>query len=548
MRVLKKKAFVLVLLIFLLFPFPAEGEDERFRQEQKDTFHQAEVLSLAWDFNGSHSLATGSSSGRILISFPGLRLAGFSLEAENQTCVRSLSWFPGTGLLLSGSGDFEKDGSFTEGWFFIWDTRERKLRFATRVSEYPVLSTSVNPVSQQFALGVGALFPPGNPLPLAQVQFWELEKKNPSRVLDLGDGSVSALSFSPDGEKLAVCIWKPFEGNSGGKALIIQGDNFDKMQVLGNRPYTSISWSPDSSELVLGFGSFNSQRGTETGGLEVFDLRNQESRFISTWEAQVKSVSWSPDGSLIACGDTQGTIRLFSPDGSLKQKIERNWDSVNGVSWKRVPEGNKPLLASVSDDGTIRTFTIKPATFSDLGGHWAEDFVDSLVERGAIQGFPDNTFRPESPVTRAQAVKIILLSLGIPPKDETSLPYSDISPSHWAYKFVASAQDLGIVKGYPDGTFKPEGFVTRGEMLAMISRAIGWKEDSPSGSLLLPQDVPPEHWVAGYFRAFLSSGALKYPDPPIISEEGFFHPSDQATRGEACFLLERALRKGKLLI
>ncbi|MCR4428308.1 MAG: S-layer homology domain-containing protein [Caldiserica bacterium] len=544
---MKKKVLVLVIIFLLLFPISAKGEEDRFRQEQRDTFHQAEVLSLAWDYDGNQALATGSSSGRILISFPGLRLAGYSLEAPNQVCVRSLSWFPGTSLLLAGSGDYGEDGSFTEGWIFLWDIRERNLKFSTRVSQYPVLSTSVNPFSQKFAVGVGAMNPPGKPLSLAQVQFWELEKKDPTRVLDLGEGSISALSFSPDGKKLAVSIWKPFEGNASGQALVIQGENFDQFQILGYRPYTSISWSPDSRQLALGFGSPYLEPGKEIGGLEIFDLGSGERKAISSWEARVNCVSWSPDGALIACGDSQGVIRLFLPDGTLKQKIERNWDSVNGVSWKKVPEGNKPVLASVSDDGTIRTFTLKPPTFSDLGGHWAEDFIDSLVERGAIQGFPDNTFRPDSLVTRAQAVKVILLSLGIQPT-EASLPYSDISPGHWAYKFVATASKLGIVKGYPDGTFKPEGFITRGEILAMICRAVGWREESPSGSFLFPQDVPQEDWVAGYLRAFLASGSLRYPDPPIISEEGLFFPSQPATRGETCFLLERALRKGKLLI
>gem|GEM_PF-1447326 len=543
-----RKIMVFLLIALLWSPFPVIAEEERFRQEQRDTFHQAEVLSLAWDYDGNQALATGSRIGKIWISYPGLRLPGFSLEAENQSCVRAISWTSESALLLAGTGDYLQDGSYSEGWIFLWDTKERLLRFATKVSDFPVLTVAVHPSSVKFALGVGALLSSSSPLPEAEIQFWDVDQKSPFRVLKLGNGSITAVSWSPDGEKLASTIWRPLNGDLSGEARIWQGENLDQYLVLGYKPYTSVSWSPDGRKLALGFGSAYWEPEGEVGGFEIFDLDKSESKLVATWNATVKSVSWSPDGSLIACGDNQGVIRIYTAEGNLKQKIERHWDAVNGVSWKKTPEGTKPVLASVSDDGTIRTFTLKPPTFSDLGWHWAEDYIDSLVERGAVNGFPDNTFRPDALVTRAQAVKIILLSLGIQAAENASLPYSDLPPEHWAYGYIASAQLHGLVKGYPDGTFKPEKFVSRAEILAMLARAMGWDEISPSTLEQFPLDVPLNDWASGYLGALLSMGALHFPDPPLISEEGLFNPSREATRAEACFLVERALRKGKLLI
>ncbi len=543
------KVITFFLLIALLLSTPnVFAEEERFRQEQRDTFHQAEVLSLAWDYDGNHALATGSRIGGLRISYPGLRLAGFTLEAEKQSCVRAISWIPESTLLLAGTGDYLEDGSYSEGWIFLWDTQSRQLRFASKVSDFPVLAVAAHPFYQEFVLGVGALLPSSTPLPKAELQFWNIDQKSPSRVLELGNGSVTSVSWSPDGTMLASTLWRPLSGNLSGEARIWQGENIDQYLILGYKPYTSLSWSPDGRKIALGFGSPYWQGEKEYGGFEIFDLDKFTSVVVDTWDATVKSVSWSPDGSLIACGDTQGAIRIYTSEGSIKQKIERHCDSVNGVSWKKVPDGYKPVLASVSDDGTIRTFTYKPPTFSDIGSNWAEDYVDSLVERGAINGFPDNTFRPNAPVTRAQVVKIILLSLGIQAVENASLPYRDVPNEHWAYGYIASAQIHGLIRGYPDGTFQPERFISRAEILTIIARALGWHDVYPSTLDQFPQDVLFSDWVSGYLGAFLSNGALHFPDPPLISEEGFFYPSREATRAEACFLIERALRKGKLLI
>jgi len=538
-----RRALSGLVILFLLSTLPVFGQEDRFRQEQLDTFHQCEVLSLSWGPPGSQVLATGSRLGKIRIWYPGLRLPGFTLEGENKACIRALSWAD-EGKVIAGAGDYFSDGSYTEGWVFIWDVQGKLLRFAKRVSSYPVLSLCAHPQLPKFALGVGALLSPDFPLPEGEVQVWEIDQKAPTKVLKLGNGSVASLGWSPDGSHFASAIWRPFSGDLSGEARIWDGENFDEFQVVGQRPYTSLAWSPDGTKLALGFGSGFWEGKSETGGLEVFDLTSATSLILDTWGAVVKSVSWSPDSSLIACGDSQGVIRIYTPEGVLKQKLERHFDSVNGVSWKKTKAEEKPVLASVSDDGTSRTYSFRPPTFSDIGGHWAEDYIDSLVERGAVSGFPDNSFRPETPVTRAQFVKLLLLSLGIQPDGQGTAPFSDLTAGHWACSFIATAYQRGLVLGYPDGTFQPEKFLSRAEAITFIARALNWKDEQLKS---LPGDVDFNYWAAPFVSAFFTHQALFLPDPPFISQDLFF-PYKEITRAETCFVLERALRRAKPLI
>ncbi|MGI5891023.1 MAG: S-layer homology domain-containing protein, partial [Tissierellia bacterium] len=88
---------------------------------------------------------------------------------------------------------------------------------------------------------------------------------------------------------------------------------------------------------------------------------------------------------------------------------------------------------------------------------------------GIISGYPDGTFRPSAPITRAEfatiAAKFDNLDLGIPSK------FTDIA-GHWAERYITSAENKGWVQGYPDMTFKPEQDITRAEAMTLINNVL----------------------------------------------------------------------------
>lgn len=82
---------------------------------------------------------------------------------------------------------------------------------------------------------------------------------------------------------------------------------------------------------------------------------------------------------------------------------------------------------------------------------------------GIVQGYPDGSFRPERPVNRAEALKMILLAAQIDRTDDVAIPFPDIYEGEWYIPYVKQAISFDLVEGYGDGFFRPATFITRAE-------------------------------------------------------------------------------------
>lgn len=104
--------------------------------------------------------------------------------------------------------------------------------------------------------------------------------------------------------------------------------------------------------------------------------------------------------------------------------------------------------------------------------------IQRAIDTGFVSGFEDNTFRPETTLTREQLVSMVLEALGRTPGLNLTLPtstsgspYADVAASRWSAAKIQFARDNNIVTGYQDGTFRPTQPVTRAEMMAVLRRA-----------------------------------------------------------------------------
>jgi hypothetical protein len=95
--------------------------------------------------------------------------------------------------------------------------------------------------------------------------------------------------------------------------------------------------------------------------------------------------------------------------------------------------------------------------------------VETAYLRGAVQGYSDGTFRPNAPVTRAQAAKMLVTGKGWSLYSPPWSSFTDVPPTHWAYAYVHTALSHGIVAGYADGTFRPDAGVTRAQLAKMVA-------------------------------------------------------------------------------
>ncbi|MBC7324345.1 MAG: S-layer homology domain-containing protein, partial [Moorella sp. (in: Bacteria)] len=106
-------------------------------------------------------------------------------------------------------------------------------------------------------------------------------------------------------------------------------------------------------------------------------------------------------------------------------------------------------------------------------GDWFSEAVAAAAEAGLVKGYVDNTFRPEKSITREEAAAVLVRTLNLPATTEQQIAFQDQAKvSSWARTSVAAAAAHGLVKGFPDGTFRPAATATRAECAALIYRLL----------------------------------------------------------------------------
>ena len=135
-------------------------------------------------------------------------------------------------------------------------------------------------------------------------------------------------------------------------------------------------------------------------------------------------------------------------------------------------------------DATRSQYWTTTNAYSDVAaGSWYNNAISTMSSAGIVNGYPDGTFRPDAPITRAEMAKMISLFAKL---DKTEDRFTDIA-GHWAEAYIKLAAGNGWIEGYPDGSFKPQQSITRAETMTMINRVL---ERVPSTiSHLLPYSV-----------------------------------------------------------
>lgn len=212
------------------------------------------------------------------------------------------------------------------------------------------------------------------------------------------------------------------------------------------------------------------------------------------------------------------------------------WQDAKDGSWVEeigVPVTFETYKPIGSDDGS------EEPSFHDIGGHWAEAAIERAVENGVVNGYPDGTFRPESQVTRAEFLKMVLAAFEIEPiASGEQVPFDDTA-GHWASGYVNAAIREGIVKADDYGNeFSPDRAITRYEMAVQLVRVLNQEDDTAlhANKAAVFKDAEPLDAAAkGYIGTVFELGIFEgYPDGTIGIERA-------TTRAEAVVVIQRAL-------
>ena len=174
--------------------------------------------------------------------------------------------------------------------------------------------------------------------------------------------------------------------------------------------------------------------------------------------------------------------------------------------------------------------------FEDVGGHWAENQIMFLVERGWVSGYSDGTYKPNNSLTRAQAAAIISNFLALTPTYER-ISFSDVNKGFWALKPINLVAQHNIMNGIGNGRFSPNTILTRAR-IAQIFYSAGFYGQSANNVMNSFKDVNKSFW------AYIAIETMKQEGIMAGCADNRFGPNDSTTRAQLAALIYRLHEKG----
>ena len=151
-------------------------------------------------------------------------------------------------------------------------------------------------------------------------------------------------------------------------------------------------------------------------------------------------------------------------------------------------------------------------SFSDVPADaWYAKAVNTLSSLGMLGGYPDGTYRPDAPITRAEFAAVALAFAR--ESASASCSYTDVSTNAWYYTYVAQASTYGWIGGYPDNTFRPDNKITRAEVCVIVNNMLGRAADQRyidrnADELTSFADLTSNHWA--YYTVMEATNSHKY--------------------------------------
>ncbi len=326
-----------------------------------------------------------------------------------------------------------------------------------------------------------------------------------------------------DNEK-GCSIVKKFDGNKWiQEGLNVSDEKLTKLdfKISNNKAYVAIN--PIASQKLL----------IKSRNLEKSNTEDKEEIVA------VSGVTLNKTSLNLIAGDSENLVPTISPSNATNKNVK--WTSSNTNVATVDTTGKVTAVSAGSATITVKTIdgnkiakcnvTVKnPILINDINEHWAESTIRDFISNGYINGYSDNTFRPNNSITRAEFIKIFNKYFGLNKKSGKT--FNDTS-THWAKDEIDIAVTNGVINGYPDNTFKPDEPITREQAAKVISN---YKkiEDNHFDKLNKYKDaLDVSDWAKSSVEGALEQGYMNGYD------DNTFKPKNNITRAEAVVTLSR---------
>lgn len=234
---------------------------------------------------------------------------------------------------------------------------------------------------------------------------------------------------------------------------------------------------------------------------------------------------------------------IYDNDGNY---IQINFDAKNNTVEIKEADNSRVFVINTEDENEVQDekqeqYQIDPKiSYSDMENHWAKDDILLLASMGLLKGYPDGTFKPNNIITRAEFATLLTRVLELEQGQITPVStsnFQDVNENHWFFDYVAKleANKNLNVKYYANTRLNPNEPITRQEIALWISSELPTTKEKTNFA-----DQNTIKYVEEVNQA-VSAGILKgYPD-------GNFKPSQSATRAEAAALVIRVLHFKEVL-
>ncbi len=229
---------------------------------------------------------------------------------------------------------------------------------------------------------------------------------------------------------------------------------------------------------------------------------------------------------------TAGTTYYFQTYAANSQ------GTTDGSTLSFTTTGSAPATTTTPTATAPATTQAEQTTaFNDVSvSHWAYSAITSLSSQGIVSGYPDGTFKPEAPVTRAEFAAMLAKALGLSGAG-TSGNFTDVAVSSWCYDAVNDAVAAGLVSGTGDHLFAPNALITREQMAVMAAKALGAKAPTVDGTELDSFSDKPavSNWAVTGMEAAVKADLISG------MTSGALAPLDNATRAQAAAMIYKLL-------
>lgn len=212
-------------------------------------------------------------------------------------------------------------------------------------------------------------------------------------------------------------------------------------------------------------------------------------------------------------------------------------------SFSRLQSGTALMLALGLTAGAfapsappVQAQTRAEVQFSDVSSsYWAQPFITSLAARGVIAGFPDGTFRPDQPVTRAQYAAMVRQAFNRSAIRGTT-SFVDVPANYWATEAIREAYSMGFLSGYPGGVFRPDQNIPRTQVLVSLANGLDYQATTLASAQIYQDSAAiPDYAVESLAAATERRLVVNYPNVQML------RPNQTATRADVAAFIYQAL-------